>query len=61
VQDKELRKSALLYAARELGLEQDVHAVALTAVTARVGLHLSALRRYFESREELPLELAEQG
>lgn len=60
-QDKEHRKSALLDAARGLGLEEGVHEVTLTAVTTRVGLHPSALRRYFESREELLLELAEQG
>jgi AcrR family transcriptional regulator len=60
-QDKELRKIALLEAARELAMEQGVRDVTLTAVTARVGLHPSALRRYFESREELLLELAEQG
>jgi AcrR family transcriptional regulator len=59
--DKELRKTALLDAARELAIEQGVREVTLTAVTARVGLHPSALRRYFESREELLLELAEQG
>lgn len=60
-QDKELRVSALLDAARELGLDQGVREVTLTAVTTRVGLHPSALRRYFESREELLLELAERG
>jgi AcrR family transcriptional regulator len=60
-EDKELRRAALLDAARELGLEQGVREVTLTAVTARVGLHPSALRRYFESREELLLELAQQG
>lgn len=60
-QDKELRKTALLDAARELAVEQGVRAVTLTAVTARVGLHPSALRRYFDSREELLLELAEGG
>ena len=60
-QDKELRKTALLEAARELAAEHGVREVTLTAVTARVGLHPSALRRYFESREELLLELAEHG
>jgi AcrR family transcriptional regulator len=54
--DKELRKTALLAAARQLALEEGVR-----EVTARVGLHPSALRRYFESREELLLELAERG
>jgi len=60
-EDKELRIRNLLAAARALGLESGVREVTLTAVTARVGLHPSALRRYFESREELLLELAEQG
>ncbi|WP_318307237.1 TetR family transcriptional regulator [Amycolatopsis solani] len=60
-QDKEARKTALLTAARELAAERGVREVTLTEVTNRVGLHPSALRRYFESREELLLELAEQG
>lgn len=59
--DKELRKTALMAAARELALERGVREVTLTAVTAHVGLHPSALRRYFESRDELLLELAEHG
>ena len=59
--DKQLRKTALLNAARELAIEQGVRQVTLAAVTARIGLHPSAVRRYFESREELLLELAEQG
>jgi AcrR family transcriptional regulator len=59
--DKQLRKTALLDAARDLAIEQGVREVTLAAVTARVGLHPSAVRRYFESREELLLELAEQG
>jgi AcrR family transcriptional regulator len=60
-QDKEVRKTALLTAARELAAERGVREVTLTDVTSRVGLHPSALRRYFESREELLLELAERG
>ena len=60
-EDKELRTAGLLDAARELGLERGVREVTLTAVTQRVGLHPSALRRYFESREELLLELAQEG
>ncbi|WP_372660670.1 TetR family transcriptional regulator [Amycolatopsis kentuckyensis] len=60
-QDKEVRKTALLTAARELAVDRGVREVTLTEVTSRVGLHPSALRRYFESREELLLELAEQG
>jgi AcrR family transcriptional regulator len=60
-QDKQLRKTALLEAARELATEHGAREVTLAAVTARVGLHPTAVRRYFESREELLLELAEQG
>ncbi|MFE4369682.1 TetR family transcriptional regulator [Streptomyces sp. NPDC056835] len=59
--DKQERKSALLDAARDLAIEQGVREVTLVEVSARVGLHSSALRRYFDSREELMLELAEQG
>jgi AcrR family transcriptional regulator len=58
---KQLRKDALLDAARDLAAERGVREVTLVDVTARVGLHPTAVRRYFESREELLLELAEQG
>jgi AcrR family transcriptional regulator len=58
---KQLRKDALLDAARELAAQRGVREVTLVEVTARVGLHPTAVRRYFESREELLLELAEQG
>jgi AcrR family transcriptional regulator len=60
-QAKDLRILNLLDAAREIAVERGVREVTLTDVTARVGLHPSALRRYFDSREELLLELAEQG
>lgn len=60
-EDKHLRKTALLAAARELATEQGVREVTLAAVTSQVGLHPTAVRRYFESREELLLELAEEG
>ncbi|WP_326949015.1 TetR family transcriptional regulator [Amycolatopsis sp. NBC_01307] len=59
--DKELRRTALLDAARDLAVERGAREVTLAEVTARVGLHASAVRRYFESREELLLELAERG
>ncbi|KAA9156967.1 TetR/AcrR family transcriptional regulator [Amycolatopsis acidicola] len=59
--DKKVRKATLLLAAEDLALERGVREVTLTAVTKRVGLHPSALRRYFESCEELLLQLAEDG
>jgi AcrR family transcriptional regulator len=58
---KELRVEALLGAARDIAAREGVKNVTLTAVTSHVGLHPSALRRYFSSTEELLLELAEQG
>jgi len=61
VEDKQLRKTTLLEAARDLASERGVREVTLAAVTSQVGLHPTAVRRYFESREELLLELAEEG
>jgi AcrR family transcriptional regulator len=52
---------ALLDAADEIAASAGVKSVTLTSVTKAVGLHPSALRRYFESTEELLLELAERG
>lgn len=58
---KQSRSAALLDAAYEIAAGQGVRRVTLTTVTNRVGLHPSALRRYFESTEELLLQLAELG
>jgi AcrR family transcriptional regulator len=55
------RRQALLDAARVIAKKRGVREVTLTEVAAKVGLHPSAVRRYFESREELLLELAEEG
>lgn len=60
-QAKDLRIVSLIDAARQIAVERGVRELTLADVTARVGLHPSALRRYFDSREELLLELAEQG
>lgn len=56
------RTEDLLAAARTLAAERGgVRHVTLLAVTEAAGLHPSAVRRYFESKEELLLELAERG
>ncbi|GGL37464.1 TetR family transcriptional regulator [Phycicoccus endophyticus] len=60
-QAKEDRAQAFLAAALDLATEDGVRGVTLTAVTSRVGLHPSALRRYYDSTEELLLTLAERG
>jgi len=57
---KRERWNDLLTAARTLATRDGVGAVTLAAVTEAAGLHASAVRRYFESKEELFLELAEQ-
>ncbi|SDI33585.1 TetR family transcriptional regulator [Nonomuraea jiangxiensis] len=60
-QDKLQRSRDLLAAARKLALAHGVKDVTLTKVTQEAGLHPSALRRYFDSTEELLLELAEEA
>ncbi len=52
---------SFLQAARASAAERGVRELTLSDVTARVGLHYSALRCYFESREELLIEVAERG
>jgi AcrR family transcriptional regulator len=61
-EDKRKRTEDLLAAARQLATERGgVRHVTLAAVTELAGLHPSAVRRYFASKEELLLELAERG
>jgi AcrR family transcriptional regulator len=61
-EDKRQRTNDLLSAARTLAAERGgVRHVTLAAVTELAGLHPSAVRRYFASKEELLLELAEAG
>ncbi|WP_181803990.1 TetR family transcriptional regulator [Streptomyces shenzhenensis] len=56
------RAEDLLDAARALAAARGgVRHVTLAAVTEAAGLHPSAVRRYFDSKEELLLELAERG
>jgi AcrR family transcriptional regulator len=57
---KRRRRRDMLSAARTLAVRDGVRAVTLAAVTTASGLHPSAVRRYFDSKEELLLELAEQ-
>jgi AcrR family transcriptional regulator len=56
------RAEDLLEAARNLAAARGgVRHITLAAVTEAAGLHPSAVRRYFDSREELLLELAERS
>jgi AcrR family transcriptional regulator len=54
---KHLREAAILDAARRLGAERGIRQVTLTEIAEEVGMHKSALLRYFETREEIFLRL----
>jgi AcrR family transcriptional regulator len=58
---KQRRADDLLDAARRLAREEGAQAVTLTEIANTAGVHVSAVRRYFESREEIFLRLADQG
>ncbi|MER6415331.1 TetR family transcriptional regulator [Streptomyces humidus] len=61
-QDKAQRSEDLLRAAEALATELGgVRFITVQAVTERAGLHRTGVRRYYSSREELLLELAERG
>jgi AcrR family transcriptional regulator len=55
------RREAILSAARELALRDGVRDVSLADIAARVGIHKSALLRYFETREQIFLELTAEA
>ena len=54
---KHQREAAILDAARRLGAERGIRQVTLTEIAEAVGMHKSALLRYFETREEIFLRL----
>lgn len=58
---KEQREGAILDAARALAAAHGVRQVTLTDIAEAVGLHKSALLRYFETREEIFLRLTGEG
>ena len=58
---KHLREAAILEAASSLGAERGIRQVTLTDIATRVGMHKSALLRYFETREEIFLRLTAEG
>ncbi|WP_444947307.1 TetR family transcriptional regulator [Micromonospora ureilytica] len=62
IDDKQRRSEDLLAAAEAVALERGgVRFVTLAPVTERAGLHRTGVRRYYASKEELLLELAERG
>jgi AcrR family transcriptional regulator len=58
---KRRREAAILDAARALGAERGIRQITLTDIAAAVGMHKSALLRYFETREEIFLRLTAEG
>src|SRR5580692_8751992 len=54
---KQRRESAILQAARALGAERGIRQITLADIGEAVGMHKSALLRYFETREEIFLRL----
>jgi AcrR family transcriptional regulator len=58
---KRLREASILEAARRRGAERGIRQVTLTEIADAVGMHKSALLRYFETREEIFLRLTEEG
>jgi AcrR family transcriptional regulator len=60
-EQKRQRQAAILDAARALAIRDGVRAVTLTDIAAAVGIHKSALLRYFETREQILLEVAAQA
>jgi AcrR family transcriptional regulator len=58
---KEQRREAILAAARKVATRDGVRSVSLGDIAAEVGVHKSALLRYFETREEIYLRLTDEG
>jgi AcrR family transcriptional regulator len=58
---KEQRETAILAAATELGARHGIRQVTLTDIAEAVGMHKSALLRYFETREQIFLRLTAAG
>jgi AcrR family transcriptional regulator len=56
-EQKQQRREEILAAARELALADGVRSVSLAGIAALAGIDKSALLRYFETREQIFLEL----
>jgi AcrR family transcriptional regulator len=58
---KQQREEAILAAAARLGAERGIRQITLTDIAHAVGLHKSAMLRYFETREQIFLRLTADG
>jgi AcrR family transcriptional regulator len=59
--EKQQRRDVILSAARELGLRHGVRNVTLGDVASEVGMAKSSVLRYFETREEVYLQITADG
>jgi AcrR family transcriptional regulator len=59
--EKQQRREVILSAARDLGLRRGVRNVTLGDVASEVGLAKSSVLRYFETREEIYLQITADG
>src|ERR1700753_1668399 len=60
-QAKQQREAAILAAATELGSARGIRQVTRTELAEAVGMHKSAMLRYFETREQIFLRLTAIG
>ena len=58
---KRMREAAILDAARAIATQRSIRTVTLTDIADAVGMHKSALLRYFETREQIFLRLTAEG
>jgi AcrR family transcriptional regulator len=58
---KQQREEAILEAAARLGARSGIREVTLTDIADEVGMHKSAMLRYFETREQIFLRLTAAG
>ena len=58
---KQQREEGILAAAARLGAERGIRQVTLTDIAQAVGMHKSAMLRYFETREQIFLRLTADG
>ncbi|MFG1921016.1 TetR/AcrR family transcriptional regulator [Cryptosporangium sp. NPDC048952] len=61
VEAKQQREQDILAAARDLATARGIRQVTLTDIADAVGMHKSALLRYFETREQIFLLLTAEG
>ncbi|HEY1705484.1 MAG TPA: TetR family transcriptional regulator [Trebonia sp.] len=58
---KQQREADILTAAASLGTSRGIRSVTLTDIASAVGMHKSAMLRYFETREQIFLRLTADG